>query len=355
MSEVIIRTHGRVNLIGDHTDYSGGWVLPTLIPQYTEVRLTKRHDRLVFAKSSEKRESTYELGSEIKSGDWSDYLKGVTSLFLTAARLKEQEFQGFSVEITSTIPEGSGLSSSAAFEMALLKAIKEAYALNFTDEELARLGQKVENDFVGARVGIMDQMAVAVSAMNEALYLDTQHLTYERIPIPSDKLDLLILSSGFTHQLSAGDGGYNQRRAECEEAESLLGVETLREMDLKKLEKSILSSTLKKRVRHVVSENQRVHDAVKALRAGNLEELGSLFYASHASLKNDFEVSIPAIDYLIDLCKQEKDIFGARLTGGGFGGSIVAITKKDCSKKIALQLLRPYQMRWPKKGEVLLP
>lgn len=352
MNEVTMRAHGRVNLIGEHTDYNGGWVLPTTIPQYTEVTVSKNVEdsiHLVSHRESGKREGTYKLGKEVRSGTWTDYLQGATKI------LSEQfELGGFKANIFSTIPEGSGLSSSAALEMSFLKAVREFFNLPISETELALLGQRIENEFVGARVGIMDQMATSLASEGEALYLDTLNLSFERVPLPLSEIDLLVINSGITHKLSAHDGGYNERRAQCEEAAALLGMKTLREATLKDLEMKNLPPLLFRRAKHVVTENGRVHEAVKAIKEKNHRKLGELFSLSHTSMRDDFQVSIPEIDILVRLLSENKEVYGARLTGGGFGGSVVAITQKGKKHKIAEEALLHYEKETGAKGKVLV-
>jgi galactokinase len=343
------KAHGRVNLIGEHTDYNGGWVLPTAIPQYTEVTLKKTAGNQAHITSSGSRDITYELGKEKHTGTWIDYLQGATKFLAEKGKLT-----GFEATIVSTMPEGSGLSSSAALEISFLKALRDAFKIDASDVELALMGQRIENEFVGARVGIMDQMAVSLATMGEALFLDTKELTYERVKLPLDKMDLIIINSGLSHQLSAHDGGYNQRRAQCEKACEILGIHQLRDITLPELEKKKLEDVLYRRAHHVVSENARVHEAVKAIKENNPERLGKLFVESHKSMRDDYEVSIPQIDLLVELCIADKDCFGARLTGGGFGGSIVAIAKKGQGERIAAAVSEEYVKRTGNTATVLV-
>lgn len=352
------RAYGRVNLIGEHTDYNGGWVLPTAISQYTEIAMVKRDDNLIVLSSGvdpltgNLREFTYEVGQELPTGTWVDYLQGATKVLAEFLQGK-QKFSGFFASIHSTIPEGSGLSSSAALEVSFLKALRETFELNISDVEIALLGQRVENEFVGARVGIMDQMATCLAKSGEALYLDTKELTYENIILPTEQMDLLIINSGVSHKLSEGDGGYNARRKQCEEACQILGIHQLRDITLKELKDKDLPEILMKRARHVVSENERVHEAVKAIKDKDIKKLGKLFNESHISMKNDYEVSIPEIDILVELCQKDSRVFGARLTGGGFGGSIVAITQKDASQDVGEAVVKKYQEKTRQKGIIL--
>lgn len=346
------RAHGRVNLIGEHTDYNGGWVLPTAIAPFTEVTLKKRTDQKVTIHSSKGREFSYELGSETPSHDWTDYLKGSTRILQEYLKNKAQHIYGFEAWIESSVPEGSGLSSSAALEISFLKAIRSAWGLEIGDVDLALLGQRVENEFVGARVGIMDQMAVSLAGFHMAIFLDTMKLTYEQVELPYDQMDLVIINSGISHKLSA-KGGYNERRAQCEEACGILQIKLLREITMPELEKKNLPELLMKRARHVVSENQRVFQAVDAIKQKNLKLLGQLFLESHRSMRDDYEVSIPEIDLLVELMMAQDGCFGARLTGGGFGGSIVAITRKGFGSKIAQRVISDYEARTKVKATIL--
>jgi galactokinase len=346
MNSVTTRAHGRVNLIGEHTDYNGGWVLPTTIPQYTEVQLTRSPGQLVIVKSTGGRNSQYQLGEEIYRDSWTDYLQGATKFL----RAEGKKLSGFAASIHSTIPEGTGLSSSAALLMSFLQGLNELFDLNIVDLELARLGQRIENDFVGAKVGIMDHIATSLAKEGEALFLDTLTLHFERIPLPLDKMDLMVINSGISHRLSTTDGGYNERRSQCEEAAKLLQVKQLRDIHPEDLGSLKLSPVLMKRVRHVVTENARVHEAVKAIKERDFSRLGRLFVASHSSMRDDYEVSIPEIDILVELALKEDGVYGARLTGGGFGGSIIAMTEKGLKKNIADKILSLYSEKTGKRG-----
>ncbi len=355
MKEVISEAFGRVNLIGEHTDYNGGWVLPTAIPQKTIVHLRTREDRKVIAHSLQAKKlspptENYQLGQEKLTHTWLDYIQGVTSILLKEGF----QFSGFEIQIDSQVPIGSGLSSSAALEVSFLKALRTAFSLQLPDLHLAQIGRRAENEFVGAQVGIMDQMACTLAKSGEALFLDTKTLQYEQVPLPLNQMELIVINSGLSHQNS--DGGYNQRRAECEEACSLLKIKQLRELqleDLPRLEK--LPEVLKRRARHVITENNRVHEAVKAIRTHNLPYLGELFAQSHQSMKNDYQVSIPAIDYLVQLATEDKNIFGARLTGGGFGGSIVAIAKPGHGLDSAEKIKKIYDQQSKAQATILVP
>jgi galactokinase len=340
---------GRVNLIGEHTDYNGGFVLPTAIPQRTRVELAPRPDEVVRAWSSAtpatRQVQEYRLGEERPGRGWLDYLQGVTQLLRT--------HDGFDVRIDSHVPLGSGLSSSASLTVSLMRALRRAFGLDLDDVQIARLGQRVENEFVGARVGIMDPMAASLADLGTALFLDARSLAFERVPLPAGA-DLIVLHSGVAHNHAAGD--YNARRAECERACALLGVGQLRDLGAADLPRvAALPEPLCRRARHVITENDRVLAAVDAIRGGDLRRLGALFYASQDSMRDDYEVSVPEIDVLVNLARAEEDIYGARLTGGGFGGSVVMLARAGTGRAVAARIARCYAEQSGRQPRVLVP
>jgi galactokinase len=342
---------GRVNLIGEHTDYNGGFVLPTAIPQRTTVCLSPRADRTVRAASPGIDATTYEyqLGGEEPRHRWLDYVQGTTKLL----EADGQPISGFEAAIASDVPVGSGLSSSAALDVALLQALRHAFGLKIDEVALARLAQRVENEFVGAHVGIMDPMAASLADAGTALFIDTRSLAYKRLPLPTTA-DLVVINSGIEHRHSAGD--YNTRRRECEEACKLLDVRQLRDLgvaDLPRLQD--LPDVLRRRARHVITEDQRVLDAVAALQAGDVRRLGELFFASHESQRRDHEVSIPEIDRLVELARQQPHVFGARLTGGGFGGSVVMLARRGTGGSVSRAIVEQYSKETGQRATVLVP
>jgi galactokinase len=343
---------GRVNLIGEHTDYNGGFVLPTAIPQQTHVELSRRQDQTVAAQSAnDPRPGDYVLGREAARRDWLDYVQGVTWA------LRQAGFDipnGFDLRITSDVPLGAGLSSSASLEVACLRAIRQAFALEELDDvRLARLGQTAENDFVGAHCGIMDQMAASLADGSTALFLDSRSLEFRRIPLPADA-DLVVVHSGVVHEIAGGD--YNTRRAECEAAAQRLGVPQLRDLGLADLGRiQELPEPFGRRARHVVTEDERVLDAVQALQDADLARLGELFFASHASMRDDFEVSVPAIDLLVEIARADSAIYGARMTGGGFGGSVVMLAGDGQGRAAGERIARTYAERSGRSPTLLVP
>ena len=336
-AEAAAEAPGRVNLIGEHTDYNGGFVLPTAIPQKTRAEVARRPDKLVRAASANEdagRPSEYELGRESRRHAWIDYVQGVT------AELARRGFpvSGFDLRVQSTVPTGSGLSSSAALEISVLRALRDLFGLALDDVAHALAGQRAENDLVGAPVGVMDQMASSLATPSVALFLDTRSLEYERIPIPP-QAEIAIIDSGVRHDHASGE--YRKRREECEEAARRLGVAQLRDVPLERLpDVEELPEPLRGRARHVVTEDARVIEAADALRRRDLERLGRLFDASHDSLRDDFEVSVPEVDAIVAAARAHTDVFGARLTGGGFGGSVVILGQQGCGDYVGLHVVR---------------
>jgi galactokinase len=344
---------GRVNLIGEHTDYNGGFVLPTAIPQRCRAELTPRPGDGVRVWSSAGDPATaptsYRLGAEARTGDWLDYVQGITATL----RKDGHRLHGFDLRLDSSVPLGSGLSSSAALSVSLLRALRQAFGLALDDVQIARLGQRSENEFVGAQVGIMDPMAASLADEGTALFLDARSLHFERVPLPA-AADLIVLHSGVAHNHAAGD--YNTRRAECERACALLGVGQLRDLgpaDLSRVD--TLPEPLRRRARHVVTENERVGAAVAALRAGDLARLGELFYASHDSMRDDYEVSVREIDLIVELAGRNAAVYGARLTGGGFGGSVVMLARPGEGRAAAERIAGAYTQASGCAPTILVP
>jgi galactokinase len=334
---------GRVNLIGEHTDYNDGLVLPTAIPQRATLQISKRKDgngSVGLYSVQMKQKLEYTLGSETSLHNWLDYPQAITH----ALRLEGYAVEGFDALISSDVPLGSGLSSSAAFLVVLLRGIRGLFELEITDLEIAKLAQRAENGpIVGARVGLMDQMACSLANLGEALFIDFKTTEFERVPLPKTA-ELVIIHSGITHSIAHDDGtrNYKTRRAECEHACELLGIKTLRELKMGDLPRiNALPSPYSNRARHVVTENARVIETVKAFKVGDLTRVGQLFGESHASMRDDYDMSEPEIDLLVEIAISNPNVYGARLTGGGFGGSIVALAKlgegRAAGEKIALE------------------
>jgi galactokinase len=323
---------GRVNLLGEHTDYNDGFVLPTVIPQITTVQMGISPDAQHHVYAASLNEFVHLSPSAIMLNGFVCYVVGCLRL------LEEREIlvPPLNIWIDSSIPIGAGLSSSAALEIATLRAVRSLFTLNLTDVELAQIAQQAEHQFAGVQCGIMDQMAVSLADSQHLLFLDTRSLEYERIPIPAGA-EVRVIDSGIRRALT--HSGYNQRRIECETAAKLLGISTLRDLNnLAQLQD--LPSPLQQRARHVFTENQRV---LRAKRGVSAAQFGQLMNASHASLRDDYEVSIPALDELADRLQHTPGVFGARLTGAGFGGACVALVAAGQRQDIATSVLNHHR------------
>jgi galactokinase len=321
---------GRVNLLGEHTDYNDGFVLPTAIPQHTTVFIGySPNDRHHFY-SAELKESVDATPEFIPQG-FGSYLYGCIRVLENVGH----SVPLLNVFVTSSVPIGSGLSSSAALEVAMLRGLRLLLGLDLDDVQIAQLGQQAEIRYAGVSCGILDQMASSLADTEHMLFLDTRTLNRQILPFPAGA-ELIVIDSGVTRSLASS--GYNQRRAECEEAARQLGIKALRDVnDPKKAEQ--LSDPFRKRARHVITENNRV---LKALEDVSAESFGELMNASHASLRDDYEVSVPALDSLVDILQNTSGVFGARLTGAGFGGACVALVAVGKANAIATAVLKQY-------------
>jgi len=320
--------HGRVNLIGEHTDYNDGYVMPTAIPYAVRVEARPRADRIVHVDSAETGAAAYELGREQPTGGWIDYVQGLT------AGLGRRVAAGCDLEVRSDIPMGAGLASSAALSIALLRALCELNGLALEPVAMARLAQESEHRFAGARVGIMDPLAALLAHEDRALFIDTRSLAMRELPLPLE-IELVVIDSGVRHRHAGG--AYNRRREECTAACVALGIPSLR--DLPANWEARLPPGLRPRVRHVASENERVLAAVRALEQGDAPALGALLAASHRSLRDDYEVSVPALDRLVEVGLAEPACYGGRMTGGGFGGSVLLLVRRGEGAAVARRVL----------------
>ena len=341
--------HGRVNLVGEHTDYNGGLVLPTVIPQQTEMVVERQSDRLIRLRTEARGMAPLEvpLDAIASRRDWSDHVLGVVD----ALRRRGHDIGGFAAEVRSTVPLGAGLSSSAALGVATVRGLREAFALRIDDRDVALIAHESEDQFVGAHVGLMDQLVCSLGREGEALRIDLRDRSTRHIALDRIDMEIAVIDSGIRHQHATGDyqkgrdsgpsstgratpGSYNVRRRECEDAARALGVRTLRDVGVS-TDTSALSPMLARRVRHVLSENARVDAAVDAIERSDAPTLGDVIKASHASLRDDFEVSLPVIDDIVAAAQRESDVHGARLVGGGFGGSVLVLTRRGAARAVA--------------------
>ena len=327
---------GRVNLIGEHTDYNGGNVFPCAIDKGTYGLVKKRNDRK-FRMYSENfadlgvMEFTLDELTNDKKHDWANYPKGVIKMFLEAGQKIDS---GFDILFSGNIPNGAGLSSSASIEMLTAIVLKDLFHLSIDPVEMAQLGKKTENLFIGVNSGIMDQFAVAMGKKDHAILLDCNTLKYAYVPVVLK--DEVIVIANTNKRRGLADSKYNERRAECDEAlaelQTKLPIKALGELSIEEFEanKDLIKSPVRqKRAKHAVYENQRTLKAQKELSAGNLAEFGKLMNQSHISLRDDYEVTGVELDTLAALAWEQPGVVGSRMTGAGFGGCTVSIVKKD--------------------------
>lgn len=314
---------GRINVIGEHIDYSGGLVLPAAIDRYVAVGVRPRRDPQIRL-NTDRFPGLVTLPAlpNARRGHWSDYVVGVARE-LTAAL---GERSGFDAAIVADLPPGAGLSSSGALEVATAIALLAAWGIELPGLELARLCRRAENDFVGAQTGIMDPVAILFGRAGNALALDCRSLEWEAVPLPDARYAWLLADTRVKHDLAAA--AYNDRRQDCERARALLGLQDLRDLTMDDLDR-VAEPRLRRRLRHVVSENARARQAVDALRRRDAPALGPLLNASHASLRDDFEVSSAELDCLAALGGELSTVVGARMMGGGFGGCVLLLVHQD--------------------------
>jgi len=336
LPEITVYAPGRVNIIGEHTDYNGGNVFPCAIDKGTYGLVKKRNDRR-FRMYSENfadlgvMEFTLDELTNDKKHDWANYPKGVIKMFLEAGQKIDS---GFDIFFSGNIPNGAGLSSSASIEMLTAIVLKDLFNLSIDPVEMAQLGKKTENLFIGVNSGIMDQFAVAMGKKDNAILLDCNTLKYDYVPVVLK--DEVIVIANTNKRRGLADSKYNERRAECDEAlaelQTKLPIKALGELSIEQFEanKDLIKSPIRqKRAKHAVYENQRTLKAQKELSAGNLAEFGKLMNQSHISLRDDYEVTGVELDTLAALAWEQPGVVGSRMTGAGFGGCTVSIVKKD--------------------------
>lgn len=344
-AEYYTQAPGRVNLIGEHTDYNDGFVLPCAINYGTIVACKKRQDNIVRLHAVNFGEDDqFSLQDEItsnKNKQWSNYVRGVFKYMLQ----DYPQVTGCDLLISGNIPLGSGLSSSAALEVSVATALKTLYELPIHAKTLALSCQKAENAFVGCNCGIMDQFISTMGEKNHALLIDCRSLETQSIPIPQD-MNLLIINSNVPHGLV--DSEYNLRRQQCEEASRILGVAKLRDADLSLLEQNRphMTNTVYRRARHIITENNRTLQAAKALAANDMQTMARLMQESHESMRYDFEITVPEINYLVEIIQQETNsCVGVRMTGGGFGGCVIALASHEQIEPIRQAVAKAYQAK----------
>ncbi len=353
MNSLSARGPGRVELLGNHTDYNDGVVLSAAINFAVTVQGEVRADRNVTLHSTISPQAVCEPLSRLdkQTGDasWANYPLGVASC------LREADYpvEGFEMRISSDLPPGAGLSSSAALEVATACLLMKLFSLEIAPMELAKLCRRAENDFVGVKCGLLDQVSSIFGKRGQAVYLDCRSEKVENIPLPP-QTELLVFHTGVEHRLVGGE--YNERRERCFAAVRALGVPALRDVTAAHLEaaRSQLDDLVYRRAAHVVGENERVFAGIDYLRNGDGASFGKLMFASHASSRTNFENSTPELDVLVDLAHEEPGVLGSRLTGGGFGGATISLVEAERAEEIARHLEEKYTARTGNQGRAYL-
>jgi galactokinase len=331
-----------VNLIGEHTDYNDGFVLPVAIDRAMWIAFRPRDDRLLGLESLDTDSATaLELDDlpTSKAGSWVDYVVGVAWALGEAGLRPTRGLEGM---MSGDVPQGAGLSSSAALELATARALAAVSDLPWQPAEMAQLAQRAENEWVGVNCGIMDQLISAAGVAGHALLIDCRSLDTRAVPLPSD-VAVVVLDTATRRGLV--DSEYNERRARCERAAAQFGVRALRDVDehLFAERADTLDEVTRRRARHVVMENGRVLAAAEALGAGDAERVGELMTESHRSLRDDFQVSRAELDAMVEIALAEEGCYGARMTGAGFGGCAVALVARDAADRFASTVASHYE------------
>ncbi len=329
------RAPGRVNIIGEHTDYNDGFVLPFSIDMHVQVKL-RRSNSHRFIVYSEYFDEHFESDEIKRTGKWVDYIIGVVWAF---------EEDGYKVDpmeihVESNLPMGVGLSSSAALEVSVGYGLSKIMNYGIAKMELVRIARKAEVEFVGVKCGVMDQFTAVFGRKDNAIFLDTMKMEFEYIPLNLGEFEFKLIDSKVKHELSFSE--YNRRRRECEEILKILGKRSFRELAIDDL-KDLKDEKLRKRGTHVLEENRRVLESVEHLKRGEMIELGRLLYESHYSLRDLYEVSCEEVDFIVDFLRECESVAGARMVGGGFGGGIIVLVKKGRFNEIFGRLRESYR------------
>ena len=336
--EWVVRAPGRVNLIGEHTDYNDGFVLPMAIDRAVWIALRRSRDDHVKLYADEFEVwDEFSLSKLKRDKGWLEYPKGVAWALQEAG----YSLKGWEGVVTGDVPRGSGLSSSAALELATARAFSAVSGFAWDAKRMAQLGQKAENGWVGANTGIMDQLISAAGQEGYALLIDCRSLELDPVSLPPDTR-VIVMDTTTRH--SHTDSGYNERREQCEAAAAFFGVEALRDVTLEEFEQKSaeLDEVVRRRARHVITENARTLQAAEALKRGDAAELGKLMNASHDSLRDDFEVTNDALNEMVGCARGQPGCYGARMTGGGFGGCAVALVEEDSADSFVAEVSACY-------------
>lgn len=352
MQHLTVKAPGRINLIGEHTDYNEGFVMPAAIQKAATVYIEKREDSAIHLFAEDLKESyTLNLDTVAKSSkDWANYIIGVIAQFQKLVTIPA----GFTLRLKSDVPIGAGLSSSAAIECAVAFAINELFALGLDRMQLTKMAQKAEHEYAGVLCGIMDQFASMFGKKDQVILLDCKTMHYQYYPLKLANYDIVLLDTQIKHALASSE--YNTRRAECEQGIILIqqrypSTKSLREVSMDMLNECVDSSQMKKvynRCKYVIEEIERTQAAAKDLQEGQLAAFGQKMFATHDGLSLLYEVSCPELDFLVKELKDNPNIIGARMMGGGFGGCTINLIKKEATASVVQELVASYHKTFQK-------
>jgi len=342
---IVVVSPGRINLIGEHTDYNGGFVLPAAIDKAIIVAVKKRNDDRIslYAMQFEQEYEVSLTSFEKADHHWSNYILGVVD------QLKKRGFllQGFNLVLGGNIPIGAGVSSSAAVECATAFALNELFSLGISKMDMVKISQKAEHEFAGVNCGIMDQFASMFGKENHVISLDCRSLDYEYFPIKMEGLKIVLLDTNVKHSLASTE--YNVRREQCEKGVSMLqqkypSVKLLRDADMEMLDECVKTDPLiYKRCKFIIEENIRLKDACKYLAAGDIKSFGKKMFEAHDAISNEYEVSCKELDFLVDAVREDENVLGARMMGGGFGGCTINLVKEEAIPELVQRLSKLYK------------
>ena len=352
MQHLTVKAPGRINLIGEHTDYNEGFVMPAAIQKAATVYIEKREDSTIHLFAEDLKESyTLNLDTVTKSSkDWANYIIGVIAQFQKLVTIPT----GFTLRLKSDVPIGAGLSSSAAIECAVAFAINELFSLGLDRMQLTKMAQKAEHEYAGVLCGIMDQFASMFGKKDQVILLDCKTMHYQYYPLKLSNYDIVLLDTQIKHALASSE--YNTRRAECEQGISLIqqrypSTKSLREVSMDMLNECVDSSQMTKvynRCKYVIAEIERTQAAAKDLQEGQLAAFGQKMFATHDGLSLLYEVSCPELDFLVKEVKDNPNVIGARMMGGGFGGCTINLIKKEATASVVQKLVASYHKTFQK-------
>ena len=348
---LVLRSPGRVNIIGEHTDYNEGFVLPAAIDKAVYVAVEKREDDQIILHSIDFKDKYEGRVSEIKRTDkhWANYILGVAAQF----QKKGYQFNGFNLIIDGDVPLGAGLSSSAAVECATAYAINVLFRFGVDNKTLALMAQKAEHEFAGVLCGIMDQFASVFGQKDHVIKLDCRSLEYEFVPLKLEGYKILLLNTNVKHSLASSE--YNTRRQQCEEGVAMIRkhypeVKSLRDATLEMVNQHVKGNeVIYRRCKYVIEENTRLLEGCEDLKKGDIGALGAKMYRSHEGLSKEYEVSCPELDFLVDSVRNKPDVLGARMMGGGFGGCTINLVKETAIDGLISELSARYNKEMNKE------